>query len=124
MTKAWAHVAAVDADDDAQLFAGREFQEELPQGGGQLMKEPEVVPLRGALDIMVQASAEQWHKANGPIAAFGVGVQSVDGLQPDERELDRVFALVCLREEEPLGLDAVGERLDQVRGAGRRARRA
>ena len=112
-------MAAVDADDDAQLLAGRIFLEELAQRAAELMENGEVVPLR-ARRRRNGAGRRRAAARSGPARRRG-GVEPMERLQPEQRKLDRVLALVRLGEEEALGSTA-GERVDQVAGADRRGR--
>ena len=99
MLKARAEMAAIDADDDAQFFAGRKFFEEVRQRAAEAVEIGEVVPLGQAFDIIVHAAAKERDEADG-LSLFALcRMKLVQRLQPEQRELDRMFAVDAPREK-------------------------
>ena len=63
MIEAGAEMATIDTDDDAELFAGRKFIQELGQRAAEPVEFPEFVPCGKFLDIGMKAAAEKRDEA-------------------------------------------------------------
>ncbi len=118
MLEARAEMAAVDADNDMKFSAGgRHFGEEIGEGFAEAMEVGELAPVEHALDVGVQGAAEDRDEADRLFRGAFLGMEAVKGLEPEERELDGVLALVRGGEEAALGRRAVGEGVDEIGSA-------
>jgi len=112
MLEAGAEVAAVDADDDAELLTGRIFLEKRGEMAAEPVEIVEVVPFDEALDVGVESAAEEGHEAEF-VRAFG-GVQLMEGLKPEQGELDGVLAFMRFRREIARGIGIGREGIDEI----------
>ena len=112
MVEAWAEVAAVDADDDAEFFSGRELSKKASKVAGEEVEIVQFVPLHSAFDEGVESAAEKRNEPDRLIA--GLGMEPVQGLEPEKRKFDRVFAVMRGQGKEAGRIDVCGEAVDEI----------
>ena len=89
--------------------------EQIAKRTAEPMEVFEIVPLGEALDIIMQGAAKKRHKADW---LWLTGrMKLVDRLEPKERELDGVLALMRLGQKMSRGIGASREEVDQIGGA-------
>lgn len=85
------------------------------QSAGQPMKIIEVVPFGETFDVGIEPAAKKRNEAK-TFRRLG-GMEAMQRLEPEERELDGMFALVCVGSKEARGFRMGREMLDKFRRA-------
>ena len=116
MLKARTKMAAVDADNDSRGLTGGYGIQEAAEGAAEPVKVGQVIPFAQAFDVLVHAAAEKRDEANRLLLfnAKGRRMKLMKRLEPDQGELDGMFAIVRLGKEVMGGVGFGGEGVDQL----------
>ena len=94
VVEAGAEMAAVDADDDAQLFARWMLLQQGSQGAAEPVKILKVVPFGKTFDIGMESAAEERDESDRLCFLSVRSLKLMQSLQPEKREFDGVLAFV------------------------------